>query len=60
MSDFTEELQFTPDLWKIVLGAGNEDEANNKSFHFGAWRDQAKTWKQECTWGVLGVVMRLT
>ena len=30
-----------------------------KKFHFGARRDQAKTWKQECTWGVLGALMRL-
>lgn len=42
-----------------MLGAGNEDEANKKKFHFGARRDQEKTWKQECTWGVLGALMRL-
>lgn len=56
MSDFTEELQFTPDLQKIVLGAGNEDEANNKKI-ISFWSLERSSKNLEtgmylgCSWG---------
>lgn len=57
MSDLTEELQFTTDLQKIVLGAGNEDEANNKKKIISFWSLEGSSKNLEtgmylgCSWG---------